>query len=105
MCKRVREAQQRESALIVEVNEQARLLGMSAERECDLRGDLQNRRDLFKLQEHLMSELQDQLAAERTLADRLADALLSTLSLWAMSPKSEEAAKSIAAWREVRGES
>ena len=75
MCKRLREAQQRESALIVEVNEQARLLGVSAERECDLRGDLQNRRDLFKLQEHLMSELQDQLAAERDLADRLADAL------------------------------
>ena len=42
--------------------------------------------------------------AERDLADRLADALLSTLSLWAMSPKSEDAAKSIAAWREVRGE-
>ncbi len=42
--------------------------------------------------------------AERILADRLADALLSTLSLWAMSPKSEEAAKSIATWKEARGE-
>jgi len=31
MCKRLRESQQRESALIVENNEQARLLGMSAE--------------------------------------------------------------------------
>ena len=83
MCKRLREAQQRESALIVEVNEQARLLGMSAERVCDLHGELER---------------------ERALADRLADALLSTLSLWAMSPKSEEAAKSIAAWKEARGE-
>ena len=48
MCKRLREAQQRESALIVrnkkledEVNEQARLLGMSGERECDLRGKIE----------------------------------------------------------------
>ena len=79
MCKRLREAQQRESALIVEVNEQARLLGMSAERECDLLGkverlerDLENRRDLFKLQEHLADEL---LATERALADRLAEVL------------------------------
>lgn len=84
MCKRLRESQQRESALIVENNEQARLLGMSGERECDLRGELER---------------------ERALADRLADGLLSTLSLWAMSPKSEEAAKSIATWKEARGES
>lgn len=54
MCKRLRESQQRESALIVENNEQARLLGMSAERECDLRGELER---------------------ERALADRLAKAL------------------------------
>lgn len=40
LCKRLRESQQRESALIVENNEQARLLGMSAERECDLRGEV-----------------------------------------------------------------
>lgn len=47
LCKQLRDAQQRESALIVrnkkledEVNEQARLLGMSAERECDLRSKI-----------------------------------------------------------------
>jgi predicted amidophosphoribosyltransferase len=83
LCRRVREAQQRESALLVEVIEQSRLLGMSSERECALRGKLE---------------------AEHALADRLADALLSTLSLWAMSPKSEEAAKSLAAWKESRSE-
>ena len=117
MCKRLREAQQRESALIVDINEQARLLGMSAERECDLRGKIERlERDLRDNDEcQMLMDLicvlrgerdgaQAQLTAERALADRLADALLSTLSLWAMSPKSEEAAKSIAAWREVRGE-
>ena len=54
LCKRLRESQQRESALIVrnkkledEVNEQARLLGMSAERECDLRGKISRMRGLL----------------------------------------------------------
>jgi hypothetical protein len=83
MCKRLRESQQRESALIVENNEQARLLGMSAERECDLRGKLER---------------------ERALADRLADSLLSTLSSWMTSPDSEKAAQAIAAWKEARSE-
>lgn len=83
LCKRLREIQQRNSALVVENNEQARLLGMSGERECDLRG---------------------QLERERALADQLADGLLSTLSLWAMSAKSEHAAKSLAAWKGARGE-
>jgi hypothetical protein len=83
MCKRLREAQQRESALIVEVNEQARLLGMSAERESALRGELER---------------------ERCLADRLGDALLSTLSCWMTSPDAEQAAKSLAAWKEARNE-
>ncbi len=46
LCKRLRESQQRESALIVENNEQARLLGMSGERECDLRGKLERERSL-----------------------------------------------------------
>jgi len=46
LCKRLRECQQRESALIVENNEQARLLGMSGERECDLRGKLERERAL-----------------------------------------------------------
>jgi NMD protein affecting ribosome stability and mRNA decay len=45
LCKRLRECQQRESALIVENNEQARLLGMSGERECDLRGKLERERE------------------------------------------------------------
>ena len=54
LCKQLRQAQQRESALIVrnkkledEVNEQARLLGMSAERECDLRGEISRMRGLL----------------------------------------------------------
>ena len=47
LCKRIRALQAREASLIVrnkkledEVNEQARLLGMSGERECDLRGEI-----------------------------------------------------------------
>jgi hypothetical protein len=47
MCHRLREVQQRESALIVENNEQARLLGMSAERECDLRGEMNRMKGLL----------------------------------------------------------
>lgn len=111
MCKRLREAQQRESALIVEVNDQARLLGMSAERECDLRGkierlerDLENRRDLFKLQDHLTEELRDLLASERALGDWLADSLLFTFKSWIKSPEADNAAASIRAWKEARGE-
>ena len=83
MCKRLREAQQRESALLVEVIEQSRLLGMSAERESALRGEIER---------------------ERCLADRLGDALLSTLSCWMTSPDAEQAAKSLAAWKEARSE-
>jgi len=54
LCKQLREAQQRESSLIVrkkkledEVNEQARLLGMSGERECDLRGEMNRMKGLL----------------------------------------------------------
>ena len=89
MCKRLREAQQRESALLVEVNEQARLLGMSAERECDLRGGLER---------------------ERFLADRLGIGLMSTWCLlstspeWHLSRYSKKFAKALAAWKEARGE-
>ena len=68
LCRRLREAQQRESSLIVrnkklenEVNDQARLLGMSGERECDLRGELQR---------------------ERALADRLAEAANVVIDQW-----------------------
>jgi hypothetical protein len=83
LCRRVREAQQRESALLVEVIEQSRLLGMSTERESALRGEIER---------------------ERCLADRLGDALLSTLSCWMTSPDAEQAAKSLAAWKEARSE-
>ena len=43
--------------------------------------------------------------AERALADRLGEALLSTLSSWSSwvtSPDSEQAAKALAAWKEAR---
>ena len=42
------------------------------------------------------------LEMERDLADRLADALLSTLSSWMTSPDAEKAAQALAAWKEVR---
>lgn len=114
LCKRMRESQQRESALIVrnkkledEVNEQARLLGMSAERECDLRGkierferDLESRRDLFKIQDNLMDELRE----ERALCNWLADSLLFTLSSWINSPDANHATAAIQAWKEARSE-
>ena len=94
MCKRLREAQQRESALIVENNEQARLLGMSAERECDLRGELER---------------------ERAIADRLAEALK---SIWPFIEEDiphgcnstaymnaiELCRANITAWKEARSE-
>jgi hypothetical protein len=83
MCKRLRESQQRESALIVENNEQARLLGMSAERECDLRGELER---------------------ERALADRLVEALLSFCSSGMVWPNTDTPEKAIAAWKEARSE-
>jgi len=54
LCKRIRASQARESSLIVrnkkledELNEQARLLGMSGERECDLRGELDRMKGLL----------------------------------------------------------
>lgn len=56
-------------------DEQCRLLGMSAERECDLRGELDR---------------------ERALADRLADALT--------NPATYVALEALAAWKEARGE-
>jgi hypothetical protein len=83
LCKRLREGQQRESALIVENNEQARLLGMSGERECDLRGELDR---------------------EKALADRLANALLDTMSAWIIAKDAEQAAKTLALWKESRSE-
>jgi len=67
--------------LEAELEDQARLLGMSGERECDLRGKLER---------------------ERVLADRLADALLDTMSAWILSPDAEKAAKALAQWKEAR---
>ena len=58
-----------------ELGEQARLLGMSAERECDLLGELDR---------------------ERALADRLADALT--------NPATYVALEALAAWKEARSE-
>lgn len=93
LCKHLRNAHERECSLIVankklesEVNEQARLLGMSAERECDLRGELQR---------------------ERALADRLAEALkellyydLQDVNLGRLKSSRD----ALAAWKEVRFE-
>jgi len=44
------------------------------------------------------------LQGELELADRLADALLSTLSSWMTSPDAEKAAQALAAWKEARSE-
>ena len=110
-----------------ELEEQARLLGMSAERECDLRGKverLERERDAALLgynecratiedarvalnaHEHeglLLASLRvrDQLAAERALADRLAKHLEDLLS-GCFTPAFYEA--SITAWKEARSE-
>lgn len=83
MCHRLREVQKRESALIVENNEQARLLGMSAERECDLRGELER---------------------ERALADRLAEALkfIATDKIANANDMRFRANKALTAWKEAR---
>jgi hypothetical protein len=56
---------------------------MSGERECDLRGKLER---------------------ERALADRLADALLDTMSAWIALPYAEDAARALAQWKEARHE-
>ena len=51
-----------------------------------------------------LDRLEAGLDFERVLADRLADALLSTLSSWMTSPDSEKAAQALAAWKEARSE-
>lgn len=51
-----------------------------------------------------LDRLEAQIDAERNLADRLADALLSTLSAWITSPDAEQVAASLTAWKEARGE-
>ena len=47
-------------------------------------------------------QLLNQLAYEFDLSDRMANALLSTLSAWMTSPDSEQAAKALAAWKKSR---
>ena len=66
-----------------ELEEQARLLGMSAERECDLRGELER---------------------ERTLADRLAEALREACAYPTTGNWYRQAQDALAAWREARSE-
>ena len=71
-----------------ELEEQARLLGMSAERECDLRGKLDR---------------------ERALADRLAGVLSkfdyrSADYMHSTSKDVDEAIAALTAWKEARGE-
>ena len=65
-------------------DEQCRLLGMSAERECDLRGKLER---------------------ERALADRLGNALEKIP--WTFAGREEQASEewnALAAWKEARSE-
>ena len=84
-------AQMREHARNLERdrNEQCRLLGMSAERECDLRGKLD---------------------AERALADRLAEVLRELCeTLLADKPRDiteflNKAGDALTAWKEARSE-
>ena len=118
MCKRLRESQQRESALIVENNEQARLLGMSAERECDLRGKIERleRKNIHTCHDRCqnpMCVLRRERDAERALADRLAGAANVVIDQWE-TPNwklTEPTAtcmntlrNTLAAWKEARGE-
>jgi hypothetical protein len=51
-----------------------------------------------------LDRLESELDFERALADRLADALLSTLSSWMTSLDSEKAAQALSAWKEARSE-
>ena len=75
-----------------ELEEQARLLGMSAERECDLRG---------------------QLDRERALADRLAEAANEVIDQWETpnwklteptATYMNKLMNTLAAWKEARSE-
>ena len=66
-----------------ELEEQARLLGMSAERECDLRGELER---------------------ERALADRLAEALRPLLISTFREKQPSKAELAFTAWKEARSE-
>ena len=66
-----------------ELEEQARLLGMSAERECDLLGELER---------------------ERALADRLARLLQLYFWKYEVTGYNSEMSKALSAWKEARSE-
>ncbi len=51
-----------------------------------------------------LDRLEAQIDDEAALADRLADALLSTLSSWINSSDANHATAAIQAWKEARGE-
>ena len=92
MCKVLRAVTNRESALIVanrelqdEVNEQCLLLGKSSERECVLRGRLE--------------QLQRRRDVDHAIATRLAEALLLTFKHWINTDEANQSASALAAWR------
>jgi len=51
-----------------------------------------------------LDRLEAELEAERSLADRLANELLNTLSAWIIERDAEQAVKALAAWKEARSE-
>jgi type VI protein secretion system component VasA len=51
-----------------------------------------------------LDRLEVELEAERALADRLANALLDTMSAWIIAKDAEQAAKALAEWKEARSE-
>jgi hypothetical protein len=92
MCKVLRAVTNRESALIVanrelqdEVNEQCLLLGKSSERECVLRGRLE--------------QLQRKRDIDHTIAIKLAEALVLTFKHWVNTDEAKGVALALAAWK------
>ena len=92
MCKVLRAVTNRESALIVanrelqdEVNEQCLLLGKSSERECVLRGRLE--------------QLQRKRDVDHAIATKLAEALLLTFKHWVNTDEAKGVASALAAWK------
>jgi hypothetical protein len=51
-----------------------------------------------------LDRLEAELEAERSLADRLANELLNTLSAWIIERDAEQAVKALTAWKEARSE-
>jgi type VI protein secretion system component VasA len=51
-----------------------------------------------------LDRLEADLEAERSLADQLANALLDTMSAWIIAKDAEQAAKTLALWKEARSE-